>query len=312
MKQKISSKIKDSVEKVIDSIGVEFDNEVHLEHPADSSHGDYSTNIAMVLFSQIKKGGGDEKEYSSPRELAGDILQKLEEDDLLQKNIERMEIAGPGFINFYLSEEFLLKEATKVLELKDDYGKGTWGKGKRMLIDYSSPNIAKKFGVGHLRSTVIGQAIYNLYKFSGWECVGDNHLGDWGTQFGMIIAAVEQKNLDVEKLNVNELEELYVDFNKQIDKDLNLKDKARDAFLRLEKGEENARDIWRKSIEISIEEFNKIYKLLDVEIDYAYGESHYEKYVYLKLLKNVKRRMSQNTVRALGLLNLIICRQLFW
>ena len=212
-----------------------------VEHPADESHGDFSSNIAL-------KTGVD----------ANEMKKKLENNKKLMEVVEKIEVKGPGFINFWLKKDWLVKEMTEVMKQGKDYGKGGWGKGKRMVIDYSAPNIAKQFSVGHLRSTIIGQSIYNLYKFSGWKCVGDNHLGDWGTQFGMIIAAVEEKNLDVSKMSVADLESEYVEFNRSMDEKPERRDLAREAFARLENGDIKARQIWEQAIEVSMKEFEEI------------------------------------------------------
>lgn len=244
-----------------------------VEHPADESHGDWATNVALV---SIKEKGKSEK-FRNPREVAEKIKLDLETDEDLKKVIGKIEIAGPGFINFWLRDEYLIDRLEKMNNLGDKLGSSKFMEGKKILVDYSSPNIAKRFSVGHLRSTIIGQAICNLYNFSGAKVVSDNHLGDWGTQFGMIIAAVEEKGLDVSKMSVSELETLYVDFNKRIVETPELKDKAREAFARLEEGEKEARVIWQKSKDVSMAEFYKIYEKLGIpKFDFEYGESAYE------------------------------------
>jgi arginyl-tRNA synthetase len=230
-----------------------------IEHPADESHGDYSSNVAL-------RTGVDAKE----------LVEKLLKDKKLMQVVEKIEIKGPGFINFWLKREWLVKEMGRVVELGSDYGKGTWGKGKKMLVDYSAPNIAKQFSVGHLRSTIIGQAIYNLYRFSGWKCVGDNHLGDWGTQFGMIIAAVEKWDLDLSKMNVLEIEEVYVKYNRMARENEKYLEKAQQAFARLEKGDVKAKGIWQVAVDMSLKDFDRVYDLLGVKIDIANGESFYQ------------------------------------
>ncbi len=239
-----------------------------VEHPADESHGDWATNAAMAL-ARIQK--------TNPKELAAKIKGELEKDEELKKVVEKVEVAGPGFINFWLRDDYLVRRLDDLKKTGDKCGDADFMTGKKVLVDYSSPNIAKRFSVGHLRSTIIGQAILNLYKHSGAKVISDNHLGDWGTQFGMIIAAVEEKSLDVSSMTVSDLENLYVDFNKRIVETPELKDKARDAFARLEHGEEKARDIWQKSKEVSMKEFYKIYEKLGIpKFDHEYGESAYE------------------------------------
>lgn len=238
---------------------------VVLEHPQQESHGDYATSIALR---EAKKRG------KNPKELAEELVEKLEEEGI--SGVEEIRVEGAGFVNFYLSDEWLVAQAEKAVKKKKEYGKGKWGKGKRMLIDYSSPNIAKQFSVGHLRSTIIGQALYNLYQFGGWEAVGDNHLGDWGTQFGMIIAAVEEEEAKIGEMSVEEMEDLYVKYNRRAKESEELQEKARQAFGRLEQGEEEARKIWKEAVEASLAEFDKIYGLLGVKIDRALGESFYQ------------------------------------
>lgn len=257
-------KLKKAILEALKSLDWET-KKVELEHPQEESHGDYSSSVALK---EAAKSGKE------ARKLAEELVGKLEEEGI--GGVEEIKIAGAGFINFYLSEEWLISQAERVIKKGERYGRSSWGKEKRMLIDYSAPNIAKQFSVGHLRSTIIGQAIYNLYDFSGWETIGDNHLGDWGTQFGMIIAAVEEEELEVEKMSVEEMEELYVEYNKKAKENEEYKDKAREAFARLEKGEEKARKIWEEAVKSSMEEFVKVYDLLDVKIDMALGESFYE------------------------------------
>lgn len=243
-----------------------------IEHPADESHGDFATNFALAAMG----GEGVKERFGNPRALAQEVVKKMEGRFQIDEKYEKPEIAGPGFINFKIKDGWLIRQLDYVIEQGDNYGRGLWGRDRRMVIDYSAPNIAKRFGVGHLRSTIIGQAIYNLYKYSGWRVTGDNHLGDWGTQFGMIIAAVEEKGVSMDDMGVNDLEQIYVEFNKRIEEAPELKDKAREAFARLEKGEESARKIWKRAVEISMEEFERIYDWLGVKIEKTYGESFYE------------------------------------
>lgn len=269
--------VKEIIEKAIKRVLVELQVQprglsVEVEHPADENHGDFSSNIAL-------KTGID----------ANEMKKKLENNKKLMEVVERIEVKGPGFINFWLKKEWLVGEMTKVVRQGKNYGGGDWGKDKRMVIDYSAPNIAKQFGVGHLRSTIIGQAIYNLYKASGWECVGDNHLGDWGTQFGMIVAAVEKWDLDLSKMRVKEIEDVYVKYNRLVKEDEEYLKKAQQAFARLEKGEVKAKRIWQTAVEVSMRDFDKVYDLLGVRIDKAYGESFYQDEM-VKVVEEMKKR----------------------
>lgn len=237
----------------------------NLDRPLHEEFGDWASNVALILGKE-----NNEK----PQEVAKRLVAKLSVDQKLMDLIEKIEIAGPGFINFYIKPDWYLHLLKKAVE--SGFGQGQWGKGKKVLVEYSSPNIAKRFSAGHLRSTIIGDSLARLYHFSGWRVVTDNHLGDWGTQFGMIIAAVEEKNLNVDELSVTQLEELYVDFNKRLETDEALRDKAREAFARLENGDAQARKIWQSAKNVSMAEFQQIYDRLGIKIDYAYGEADYE------------------------------------
>ena len=191
--------------------------------------------------------------------------------------VDRTEVAGPGFINFWLKKDILVDNLIQIGREKDKYGESEEGKGKTVIIDYSSPNIAKPFGIGHLRSTIIGQALYNLYKYLGYEVVGDNHLGDWGTQFGKLICMIKKENL--KEFTVDRLEELYTEFHRLAEdpaKAEQMESEARTWFKKLEEGDSEAKSIWKKCVDVSIKEFDRIYDILGVKIDLALGESYYE------------------------------------
>ncbi|MCX6726994.1 MAG: arginine--tRNA ligase [Candidatus Shapirobacteria bacterium] len=232
--------------------------------------------IRGELIELLKKKGFEGKVDHPGVEKFGDYAVRadvdLEPDDLIEKT-EKV----AGFTNIFIKKEALLKEVEKLnyeIELKNELA--THGKGKTMVIDYSAPNIAKPFGIGHLRSTDIGQAIYNIYKILGWKCIGDNHLGDWGTQFGKLIVAIKKWNEKaVEELSIDDLERLYVKFHTEAEKNPEMEDEAREWFVKLENGEAEAKDIWQKCIEISLKEFDKVYEVLGVKIDQTLGESFY-------------------------------------
>jgi arginyl-tRNA synthetase len=239
-----------------------------FEHPENLDFGDYSTNIALIAAKLLEK---------NPHQLAGEMV-KAWQGLGLPDYVEKIEVAGPGFINIWLKIDALGKGVNEVLGAKEKYGSSKVGVGQTIVIDYSAPNIAKPFGVGHLRSTNIGQALYNLFSFTGWKTIGDNHLGDWGTQFGSLIVQIkkaEREGLRLEELTVADLEKLYVQFHKEAADHPELEEEARAWFKRLEDADEEARRIWQACIEISLREFNRVYDLLGVKIDYAYGESFY-------------------------------------
>lgn len=231
--------------------------EIIIETPQNREFGDYSTNIAMQIAKLTK---------IDPHKVAGILTDYLRGDFLVEP-------LPPGFINFRIEKNELIDNLKDILKKKDKYGSK---KDKRtMVIDYSAPNIAKPFGIGHLRSTIIGQALYNIYSFLGWKCVGDNHIGDWGTQFGKLIVAIKKWNdKDIKDLSVQDLEKLYINFHSEANK--SLEDEAREWFKKLEDNDPEARSIWQACVDISMKEFERVYKILGVKIDKTLGESFYE------------------------------------
>jgi arginyl-tRNA synthetase len=261
MNEKIREIIQDSVEKLFPQMKIP---EFQVEHPEKKELGDYATNVAFLIAKELKE---------SPIKIANQIANLIKKE----KIFEKVEVKGPGFINFFLSFDFLFEELKRILRERESYGKSKIGKGKTVIIDYSSPNIAKPFGIGHLRSTIIGQALYNIYKFLGYKVIGDNHLGDWGTQFGKLIFAIKNwGKKKVKDYSIDELEELYVRFHKEAEKNPQLEEEGRKWFKKLEEGEKEARRIWKVLVKISLKEFERIYKFLGVKFDLALGESFYE------------------------------------
>jgi len=267
----IREKIKKDLKGIVQKLLKVKIKDIHLEHPENPEHGDYFSNLAMAKFKQINR---KQRAANNPLELA----QKIAENFPKTKYLERIKVVPPGFINFYLRDEIFTPNLKKILKEKEKYGSSKIGKGKTVIVDYSSPNIAKPFGIGHLRSTIIGQAIYNIYKFLGYKVIGDNHIGDWGTQYGKLFYAIKKWS-DPSKLptmTVQDLVELYVRFHEEAAKNPSLNDQGRLWFKRLEEGHREAERIWQECVRISWEEFNRIYDLLDVHIDFAFGESFYK------------------------------------
>lgn len=242
---------------------------INLEHPEELSNGDYSCNIAMILAKQVSQ---------NPRELAEKIVAEILERQ--PKEVEKVEVAGPGFINFYLSPEFFVLQNKEILKADKKFGSSKIGKGKKVVVEYSSPNIAKPFTIGHLRSTVIGDAIANILDFSGYKVIRDNHLGDWGTQFGKLIVAIKKwssiTEIQKSKSPIKDLVALYVKFHDEAEKDATLEDEARNWFTKLEQKDKEAKKIWEICVKLSMKEFEKIYKRLGVKFDTAYGESFFD------------------------------------
>ena len=191
-----------------------------LERPSDPAHGDYSTNAALALAKETS---------SKPRELATKIVQHIQTKN--NDFLEKIEIAGPGFINFYLSKKYFADILSSTQTKGKDFGKIDKGQGKTIIVEFSSPNIAKPFTIGHLRSTIIGDALANLLTFSGYTVLRDNHLGDWGTQFGKQIVALKrwgnEEEIEHSEKPIHHLVDLYVKFHTEAEKDPELEEEAR-------------------------------------------------------------------------------------
>lgn len=259
------------------------DVEPQIEHPLDQTHGDYSTNVAMVVFGKNKELRIENRVLKTPLELAQEIIRIMNSRFSIPNSIDRVEAVAPGFINFWLSKEAFGKELELALKAEDRYGSFEPGSGKTMVLDHSHPNIAKRFGIGHLRSTIIGQALINIYRFLGWNVISENFLGDWGTQFGALLAQItrtrdKQQTTQkyVQSLAVDDLERLYVQFNKEAQENPELWEEARKWFKRLEDGDQEAREVWQTIKDKSLEEFKRIWDLLGTKFDYIHAESFFE------------------------------------
>src|SRR3989344_7113654 len=282
----IKDQLTKAVQEALQELGIEAT--VVLEHPTEGTNGDYSTNVDMMVFKKVPG------EWKSPMELAEEIVGTIKDKDTDKEGgelVDKIEVAAPGFINFWLTPNALLKELDHAQKAGDAYGAGK--PDKTMVIDYSAPNIAKPFGIGHLRSTIIGQALYNLYKFLGYETVGDNHLGDWGTQFGKLLYMIERTG--TEDLSIANLEKLYVEFHKQAEDRPEMEKGARNWFLRLEKGDPVAKELWQRCVEESMTEFDRIYDVLGVKIDNAYGESFYEARMVVVIEEAKKKQIARKS-----------------
>lgn len=210
---------------------------------------------------------------NAPNKIAPELKEKIGEVDFL----ERVEAVGP-YLNFFIAKPAIAEYVlTRILDEKDRYGSSDMGKGKKVLVEFSSTNIAKPFHIGHIRSTVIGNVLRNIYRFLGFDTVAINHLGDYGTQFGMAIAAYKRWGDEetIAKDPIREILKLYVRFNEEAEKDPALQDEAREYFRKLESGDEEAVAIWQWIRKISLEEFMRVYDLLGISFDSYAGESFY-------------------------------------
>ena len=234
-----------------------------IETPPSYDMGDYAFPTFRLAKSYRK----------APNMIAQDLVDKLKEDE----DFEKIEAAGP-YVNFFISREKLASVTlSEVLEKKEMYGSSNLGEGKKVIVEFSSPNIAKPFHIGHIRTTVIGNSLAKIYKFLGFETIKINHLGDYGTQFGMLISAFKKWG-DREIIEANPIKELlalYVRFNTEADKDPLLKDEARYWFKELENGNEEAGELWQWIRDISLKEFNRVYDKLNISFDSYAGESFY-------------------------------------
>lgn len=233
-----------------------------LEKPKSSEMGD----IAFPAFSLAKV------ERKAPQAIAADIVEKLD-----TTGFEKVVATGP-YVNFFLDKAAISHQVlTDVITEKDQYGKLNIGQGRNVTIDMSSPNIAKPFSVGHLRSTVIGDALANIHEKLGYKPIRINHLGDWGKQFGMLIVAYKLwgDKAAVEADPISELLKLYVRINAEAEEKPELDEEARQWFKKLEDGDQEALELWQWFRDESLVEFNRIYDKLDVTFDSYNGEAFY-------------------------------------
>jgi len=236
----------------------------YIEIPPNSDLGDYAFPC-FKLAKDLRK---------APQAIAEDIKANIEIDG---KVIERIEIVG-GYLNIYINKEALAENVLKeVYDKKEKYGSSNIGKGKNVVIDYSAPNIPKPFHIGHLRSTVIGGALYKIYNFVGYNSVGINYLGDWGLQFGKVMAGYDmwKDEYDFEKSEIQALLKIYVRFNQEEKDNPELTEKAREYFKRLEDGNEKEVEMWKWIRSTSLENYQKTYDLLNSKFDSYNGEAYY-------------------------------------
>ena len=237
--------------------------EKYIEKPKDLKDGDYAFPC-FRLAKELKK---------SPTSIAEDIKNQIHIDEDI---IEKVDVVG-GYLNFYIQKDKLTKEVVFKIDNEEEYGKSRIGEGKTIIVEYSAPNIAKPFHIGHLRTTLIGRALYNVYKYLGYNTIGINHLGDYGTQFGKMIEGYKlwgnEYNLDENP--IEKLMDMYVRINTLCKEDVEVLERCRDNFKLLEQKDPYCVEIWEKFKTLSMIEFNKIYDLLNIKFDSIKGESFY-------------------------------------
>ncbi|MBR2347470.1 MAG: arginine--tRNA ligase [Clostridia bacterium] len=260
--------ISEEIEKILKGINAESGLDANtvcsmLEYPPDEKMGDLA--LPCFKLSKVLR--------MAPVKIAASIAESFS-----CEAVDKAEALN-GYFNIYLSGEYLAKKvAAEVAEKGDKYGAPTeLGEGKTVVLDYSSPNVAKPFHIGHLGTTVIGHSLKKLHEFAGYKCVGINYLGDWGTQFGKLIVAYHKwGNAEaIEQSGVDALVELYVRINNAIAEDATLADEARAEFRKLEDGDEENIRLWKWFVDISLAEYQKTYKQLGIEFDSYKGESFY-------------------------------------
>lgn len=236
----------------------------YIEVPKDTQNGDYAFPC-FKLAKSLKK---------APQLIAKEISDKIEID---KNKIVKISIVG-GYLNFYINKHLLTQEVLEQVEMQEDYGKKEENSvGKNIVIDYSSPNIAKPFHIGHLKTTVIGGALYNIYKYLGYNVIGINHLGDYGTQFGKLIEGYKLwgNEYDLSEDSIDKLADIYKRINNLCKEDERVLDRCRENFKLLEQGDEYCTKLWQEFKDLSIKEFQKIYDLLGTKFDSWNGEAFY-------------------------------------
>lgn len=233
-----------------------------LEFPPNDELGDVSLPC-FKLSKTLRK---------APAAIAAELAEKIKPEAVIQQ----VKTVG-GYLNFFVDRTLFSKEIVAEVLKNDRFGASDEGKGKTVVLDYSSPNIAKPFHIGHLPSTVLGNSLYRIYEYMGYKSVGINHLGDWGTQFGTMIVAYKRwgSKEAVEAGGVQELVRLYVKFHQEEEQEPSLRDEARAWFAKLEAGDEEALGLWKWFKEVSLQEFERVYQKLGVKFDYYTGESFY-------------------------------------
>ena len=235
----------------------------YIEIPPKSDMGDYAFPC-FKLAKVLKK---------SPVMIATEIREKISPDEYIEKIEDKA-----GYLNFYINNEQLVKEVLSEINTeKENFGKSNEGNGKNIVIDYSSPNIAKPFHIGHLRTTLIGNALYKVYKYLGYNTIGVNHLGDYGTQFGKMIEAYKMwgTEYDLTEDPINKMVDMYVRINNLCKEDEQVLENCRENFRLLENGDKYCTDLWNQFKDLSLKEFDKIYDVLDVKFDSLNGEAFY-------------------------------------
>lgn len=267
MKDHIQSLLSESLNVLIaqnSSIDKNIINNIRIDRTKDRAHGDFATNIAMLLAKPLRQ---------KPIEIANTLVQNLPQS----KKISKVEIAPPGFINFYISKTYIA-DSLKQMETDPRLNIPKVEQPENIVVDYSAPNVAKEMAVHHIRSTVIGDSVVRVLEFLGHNVIRANHVGDWGTQFGMLIAYLEkEENEKGEGLNLSDFESFYRNAKALYDEDENFAVKARSYVVKLQGGDEYCYKMWQKLVKMTMDQNQAIYDRLDVTLSPkdTMGESLY-------------------------------------
>lgn len=255
MKQLIENLLKQSV-NTLNTDGVisqDLLNNIRVDRTKDKTHGDFASNVAMILSKTLKK---------APRQVAQEIIDAIPKDS----HISQIEIAGPGFINFFINKQVIV-DALMQMNADPRLGVPKVSSPKRIVVDYSAPNVAKEMAVHHIRSTVIGDAVVRVLEFLGNTVIRANHIGDWGTQFGMLIAYLEKKENELGNgMDLSDFEAFYREAKECYDTDEEFAVKARSYVVRLQGGDEYCRTMWKKLVTMTMVQNQKLYDRLDVTL----------------------------------------------
>src|SRR5574344_1564495 len=277
MKLHIQEKLSQIIQELKNdnAIDKEIQIRIMVENTKDKNHGDYATNIAMLLSKPMKM---------SPLNIANLLLSKFENDDKISKT----EIAGPGFINFYVNKNFLEEQINNLLT-DNNFGVKQSTERKTIVIDYSSPNVAKEMAVHHIRSTVIGDSVVRIPEFLGNKVIRANHIGDWGTQFGMLIAYLEKKeNENANSLELSDLEAFYREAKICYDEDENFAKKTRSYVVKHQSGDKYCHSMWEKLVKITMDQNQEIYILIDTSLTEIYAlAQHFAIPIYATIVEDL-------------------------
>jgi len=260
---KIKSQLNQIIKEALDSADIKTTEDITISDATKVEFGDYQFNGAMKLARTLRR---------NPREIALDIIKHINTNTLISK----VEVAGAGFINIWIDNDWLSKELTKIID-DNRVGVGVVEDKKRVVIDYSGPNMAKQMHVGHLRSTIIGDTLATLFSFLGHKVIAQNHIGDWGTQFGMLIAYLEELGEDNKRQNLQDLEQFYRDAKVRFDESQEFANRAREYVVKIQQGDTHCLRLWREFIDVSLGHCEEVYSKLGVKLtkDDVRAESFY-------------------------------------